>query len=343
MTNRVEQGLAHASLVLCQFLFTGWHILSKIALNKGANPVIFALYKQIISSILMFILVLVKGIKISIERKDWLVFVFIGLCIFININGTMFALANISPTRYALFQPTIPCIAALISVLRGLEKPNGGKAVGILLAVGGALTIVAWPKPGGSTSTQDEKNITLGTIIVITQCVAMASVLVFQKPLLSKYDPPLVTFTYYSCGMCFTVIFAACWSYRLTAESLVFNYDWTPVYGLLYTCFFSSLFAYNAYAWAGKRLLPSVTTLYCTLQPPITAVVSWLVFNDIITVPEYIGGILVLMGLFVTVQFGYIATHDDRDNDHDANEHNDTKVAKNGDYHLLEETANHDG
>jgi drug/metabolite transporter (DMT)-like permease len=334
--------LAHFALILCQFSFSGWHIVSKVALNDGADPLVFAVYKQVASTVLMLLLVLVKGIKIHVARSDLLQFFGLGIGIFMNVVGTIFALNYISATRYALFQPTIPCIAALISVLVGIERLTLVKTIGILLAVGGAFAIVAWPKSSGDggESGDTEKNVTVGILLTAAQCTAMAAVIVFQKPLLARYDPSLVTFTYYGFGTCVTVLLTACVAFRFTVQSFIFHGDLSPWLALVYTCLFSSLYAYNAYAWAGKRLLPSVTTLYCTLQPPATALLSWLIFKQIISLPEIVGGALVILGLLVTVIFEDVSGASFGPSPDSADKLNDTQERDS--YHLLVNQENAD-
>ena len=108
----------------------------------------------------------------------------------------MLALQYISAVRYSVMQPIIPVIATLISVAVGLEHLTPIKCLGILAAVGGAILVETWH----ATGDDDSKNIVVGTILVCVQVTAMASLIVFQKPLLSRYDPTVLTFVYYGVG-----------------------------------------------------------------------------------------------------------------------------------------------
>jgi drug/metabolite transporter (DMT)-like permease len=288
---------AHAALVTTQCCFSGWHIVSSIVLKGGADPVVFALYREFTAMILMYTFVRAKDVPIRVDRADFPRFCFIGVCSFVNVVFTILALQYIAATRYALFQPTIPCIATIISIILGMEAFTLLKAFGIALSVGGAVVVEAW----NSGSSADESNLTLGLILVVLQTTAMACIIVFQKPLLSKYDPSLVTFVYYSIGGFVTLLLCAAWEFRFTKTSFYFDNNWMPWVGLAYASVFATLLAYNFYSWAGKKLAPSVTTVYCTLQPVGTALLSFIVFGTVVSYPQAVGGILVIAGLFVTV------------------------------------------
>jgi len=289
----------HLALIFTQLCFSGWHILSSLALGNGANPLVFAFYREITASICMCIYVYFLHIEFRIYKEDICRYVFLGFCSFVNVVGSVFALDYISPTKYALFQPTIPCIATLLSITLRLEKITILKLLGIALAFAGAVIVTLWD-PDGNLNANDS-NPTLGLILVICQVTCMASLIVFQKPLLSKYEPVLLTFAYYSIGSLFTCVMMLIWIPWLTAPDMYFNHKLWPWLTLIYAVLFPTFFAYNAYSWAGKRLIPSVTTVYSTLQPVGTGILSYVVLDQQITVGYIVGGIVVIIGLFVTV------------------------------------------
>lgn len=60
-------------------------------------------------------------------------------------------------------------------------------------------------------------------------------------------------------------------------------------------------FNYNAYSFAGTVVAPGVISIYSTLQPLGTAILSFIFLNSKATTGEVLGGVLVIIGLFVTV------------------------------------------
>ena len=289
----------HLALIFTQVCFSGWHILSSISLSKGANPLVFAFYREVTASICMFMYVYFLKVEFRIYKEDVFRYIFLGFCSFVNVVGSVFALAYISPTKYALFQPLIPCIATLLSITLRLEKVTVLKILGIILAFSGAVIVTLWD-PDGNINANDSDP-TLGLILVVCQVTCMASLIVFQKKLLTKYEPVLLTAAFYSIGSLFTCIMMLIWIPWLTSPDMYFNHKLAPWLTLIYAVIFPTFFAYNAYSWAGKRLIPSVTTVYSTLQPVCTGILSYFVLGQQITSGYIIGGITVIIGLFVTV------------------------------------------
>jgi drug/metabolite transporter (DMT)-like permease len=246
----------------------------------------------------MFLFAYFKNVMQYIQPQHIIRFIFLGFCSFTSVVGTIICLQYISATRYALFQVTVPCIGTVISIAIGFETLTIVKGCGVIVSVAGAILIEAWKT--GSTS-DHESNPTLGTIIVSIQVLAFACLIVFQKPLVEYYDPAYVTFLYYSIGALFTVILCVCWESRFTVDSFRFNGLLLPWLGVVYAAIFATLYVYNAYAWAGKRLPPTILAVYSTLQPVGTAILSLIVFGEVISVSEVVGGLLVVIGLVMTV------------------------------------------
>ena len=150
----------------------------------------------------------------------------------------------------------------------------------------------------GSTVSSNDR---VGISIVLIQCVAAANMIVHQKRLLTKYDPAVTTFVYYSIATLFTMTLCTIVSYFFTAEDFIFNGDALPWIAVAYASVFATLFAYNATSWANKRLRPSMTTAYNTLQPFDTVLLSFVILSIVPSPSEMAGGLIIAAGLVVTV------------------------------------------
>jgi drug/metabolite transporter (DMT)-like permease len=289
---------AHLGLLSAQVCFSGWHIVGSLAMKEGANPFVFVLYRELLAAVLMYAYVRYSGVSIKIEPEDRLRFLVLGFFSFVNVVGAMLALKYISATRFAIFQPVIPCVATVISIGVRLEKMTLLKAAGILIAVGGAIITELWKS---SSSDDDEEDVTLGTIIVVCQVVGMGCLIVFSKPILCKYPPSVVTVTYYSIGAFYTILLTCAWAYSLTPNDMVFDSELMPWLGLAYAATFATFYPYNVFSWAGKQLSPGATTVYCTFQPVGTIVLSFILLGAVVTLSEGLGALMVIAGLVVTL------------------------------------------
>jgi drug/metabolite transporter (DMT)-like permease len=180
-----NKATAHLAVFVAMLFFSGWHVVGSLALKSGADPFVFALYREFIALFFMSVYAIwYRGLRLNIDRSDWLRFIFLGACSFVNVVGAMLALDFISPARFAIFQPMIPCIASVISILVGLENFSLLKAIGIAIAVSGAVIVEVFGKAASGRDV--EKDVPLGTALVTVQIIAMANLIVFQKAIIKK-------------------------------------------------------------------------------------------------------------------------------------------------------------
>ena len=209
-------------------------------------------------------------------------------------------------------QPSIPVIGTIISVCFGMENLNLMKVVGITSAVLGAVLM----EMVGVSSQENEINVfheIVGISLAIIVCTCVASLVVFQKPLLSKYEPQVLCTVYYGIGTCFaisiyliimilpaTTMIDPIVSFQLS--DLYFGGDYFVLGCLAYGCIFVTLFTYNVYTYVSGLVAPSIVTIYSTVLPAWTATISFFVYNKSLTAGETLGGILIAIGLVCSVR-----------------------------------------
>ena len=250
--------LPHILLTAAQLFFSIWHILSSIALkNRGANPLIFSFYREAFGSLCMLLyVVFIEKSIIFIRKEDRLRFLLMGILSFINVVGTIYSLSYIPPTLYSLFQPTIPCLSAILSILVGLEVFSVLKGCGILIAIGGALLVeisqfIKQEHDNNNTTDNDASNtkynnILFGTFLVILQCFAVSALIVIQKTMLDKhYSPGMLVFVYYSIGSFLTLILLLIYITSYGTSEFALNYERDTWLTLVYATIFPTFLAYN--------------------------------------------------------------------------------------------------
>lgn len=217
-----------------------------------------------------------------------------------NVLGAVQSLTLISPTNFSVLQPSIPVFTMMLSVLFRMEKLTPIKTLGLLAAVAGAVVVEVVHSPiPGTGEKASQADFIAGNVIVILQCLSMASLLVFQKKALLFYHPTIVTAWYYSIGSILTLLI--CLSKSLPASAYALSSSLAPWLALAYAAIFGTAFNYNAYSWAGTVVVPAVISIYSTLQPLGTALLSFVFLGDKVTGGEAGGGVLVVLGLIGTV------------------------------------------
>ena len=130
-----------------------------------------------------------------------------------------------------------------------------------------------------------------------------------------------------------TVLLSGAWFTRFDRGDFSFHGDVFPWLALAYACIFATVYAYNGYSWAGKRVSPAITTIYNTLQPVGTSVLSLIFMGTVITLPEIVGGLLVMIGLIVTVYGRQLEAAQSKNRD----EEDDVEVDSSTEEYLLNE------
>mmetsp|Transcript_15594 Transcript_15594/g.22914 ORF Transcript_15594/g.22914 Transcript_15594/m.22914 type:complete len:356 (-) Transcript_15594:287-1354(-) len=306
--------LVNLALISVQLGFSGWHIVGKVALNAGVDPLALALYREALGTALMFLLASYAtkqsdaGQNMKIQRKHWLRFLALGLFSFGNVVGCIVSLKFVSATNFAVMQPSIPVLATGISVFWGLETISTKKIFGIVLSVAGAVVVES---TGGLMF---GKSSSYGSALVMLQCLSMALLTVAQKPVLATYHSTVVTAWYYAVGSALTLVtWAGALLYRSSSSSgsaglLVYAASSLSLGGkvsawlaLLYVGVVATFYCYNALAWALARTTPSKAAAFNTLQPPGTVILSVMFLHSSVHAGEVLGGILVIAGLLVTL------------------------------------------
>ena len=264
---------------------------------------IFALYRELLGSIAMYLLVYMSKLEVKVDRQDYRLFLFLGFCSFCNVIGALYALEFMSATNFAILQPFIPVITTIISVLTKFEVLNVYKVLGVLIAVTGAVLIIILGVDEDNGDDDNEgKNTLVGIIITLLSQVMFGCLLVFQKTLLVKYDPKVLTFVYYSLGGVITFFVCICSASRFKESDMYLDNDLLSWLALSYAAVFATFIVYNAYAWVNRVLVSSVVTVYSTLQAVFTALLEFIIDGEILTLSQIFGGLLVGVGCVLTVK-----------------------------------------
>ena len=289
---------ASLALLSAQICFSGWHVVGSVAFRGGTNPIIFIFYRLIIGTALMHLYIKYYQMNTFIDPVDHKRLIASGMLSFMNVLCGSLSLKFIAPSRFAIFQPCIPCIVTSISMVLHLEAISNMKLLGIGLAVAGAFIAELW-KVGGSDSA-DEENVPLGVFLAIAQVTAMGSLQVVVKPLLNKYDSAVVSGMYFIVSCMAITVLVFCRIDIIPPMDFVFDNQALAWLALLYVAIFATMYSFSAINWGGKHLPPTVTAVFFTFQPVGTIILSAMLLGAVVTIPEVLGGLLIIAGLIVT-------------------------------------------
>mmetsp|Transcript_799 Transcript_799/g.1443 ORF Transcript_799/g.1443 Transcript_799/m.1443 type:complete len:388 (+) Transcript_799:290-1453(+) len=251
-------------MILVQLAFAGWHVLGKVALNTGVSPLFFALIREGGASLVLLLLAGICDKRPRMPTKpEALVFLTLGVLIFINIVGFILALNLVEPITAAIYQPLIPVWTAFWAVLFRVEPANPYMLTGIAISVSGAVVAAMseshgshdegmppdMPKDmlrdaddvlgvadmtGGMTDPdllaeqqsfmqKLANNSLLGHGILLIQTLALGTLYLVQKQIVHEFPSLTSTAWYYSIGSFLTIVM--CIGYFQSLDAIVLEFS----------------------------------------------------------------------------------------------------------------------
>nr|ACG37892.1 nodulin-like protein 5NG4 [Zea mays] len=310
-----EKAQLHVAMLLLQFGYAGFHVVSRLALNMGISKLVFPVYRNIIALCLLvpFAYFLEKP---QLTLNFVVQFFLLALCgITANQGFYLLGLDNTSPTFASAIQNSVPAITfAMAAALRiekvRLDRRDGvAKVAGTLACVAGASVITLYkgptifgPSGGGGlelAAVGGDKNWTLGCVYLIGHCLSWSGWLVLQAPVLKKY-PARLSVTSYTCffGVIQFLVIAA--FMERDAEAWKFH-SGSELFTILYAGFIASGVAFAVQIWCIDRGGPVFVAVYQPVQTLVVAIMASLTLGEKFYLGGIIGAVLIVAGLYLVL------------------------------------------
>ncbi len=198
------------------------------------------------------------------------------------------ALATTSPVTASVISAINPAVIAIAAVIVLGERIMALGVVGIVVSFAGVLVVVLTGSGGGELAFGSGDLLMLGAIAVWTGYVILGR---------TVRTPP-ITATAIQAGMSILL---------LGPVVAVVGFGATPSaegwLGLAWIIVFPSALAYLFWNIAVSTLGPSRTGVFLNLLPVFTALIA-LLFGEVITIGQVVGGLIVLAGVSLTTRPG---------------------------------------
>ncbi|KAM1133201.1 hypothetical protein ACFX19_043183 [Malus domestica] len=146
----------HGAMLVLQFGYAGFHVVSRAALNMGISKLVFPVYRNIIAILLLlpFAYFLEKKDRPAITLNFLIQFFLLALIgITANQGFYLLGLDNTSPTFASAIQNSVPAITFLMAAILRIEhvrlnrKDGIAKVIGTVFCVAGASVITLYKGP----------------------------------------------------------------------------------------------------------------------------------------------------------------------------------------------------
>ena len=306
----------YGTLFLWICIYSGWNIIGRDVSTEG--PVLRLLVinclRALVASLCCLLLMLCQQAKMPSlsnpkETTRWLA---LGLVTFVMNNLYTLGLRWTTATNCAIFIATTPLWTYLGGVCFGMEILDQRwrcRAIGFLLAVVGALIVES-----GRATTSVHMGTTnffrvFGNIVVLFAVVSISSYYLVVRSLASTSNHSALAITMVAQISAF--VYSACFIVGLLAareeqpnaslSSIVHELElnWDVVYSGVYAGVCINVVCFGIEAWALKYASPGTVALFTALDPPFTAVLSVIFLHESASFTLFIGGALIVSGLFV--------------------------------------------
>ena len=210
----------------------------------------------------------------------------------VSLNQFLFVigLSRTSVAHSSIFANTTPILILLLASIRGLERLNGWKLVGVMVAMAGVVLLRTL-----DTNPQGEATLT-GDLITFGGALAFSIFTVLGKPHARRFSSITVnTFAYAGGALLMapvTLWQSAAFDYRAVPFSA-----WAAVF---YMALFPSVICYLIYYYALAHMEASRLAAFSYLQPLLAIFLGIVILHEHVTLGLVVSGTVIFGGVYIT-------------------------------------------
>lgn len=282
--------VVYGALIFQALGSAGTYLIAKGALHE-IPPLVFGFYRFGLASLIFIAILAIRREIYIIRKSDWPLLIWLAiLAVPINQGFFLVGLSLTPPSHPALLYATSPVWVYLISAWRGEEHFTRQKSIGIAVALIGVMAFFL--EKGIAMALND----LLGDFLILIAVWAWAAYTVYGRPLAQRRGAVTVTASALILGTLF---------YMPLGLYLAAKYDYTSISlmgwsGIIYTAAVTSVLLYSLWYWIIKRMEPSRAAVFSNLQPVLTAILSYLIMGEILSIASILSGIVILLGVYIT-------------------------------------------
>lgn len=278
-------------LILQQLIASTTHIVAK-SLVMTLNPTLILLLRASIASIAYISILFIRKTRLfRIDKNDLLPFLFLGL-LNIPLNQFLFfkSLEFTSPANVALSYALTPAFVIVIAMIFLGEKATKMKLTGIIIAFIGTVFVLF--EKGLDWKSESF----LGNGLALLASLSWGIYTVIGKKYVQKYGAIYTTAVTMVFGLILYLPIFAFYG-DITEISRVNTIDFVKVF---YLGVITSGVGYALWYYSLKKLEASKVSVFNNLQPVLTTLMAIFFFDQTITLPFVLGGILTISGVILT-------------------------------------------
>lgn len=282
--------LGALSLSTAASIWGGMYVVSKYVMDF-IPPITLVWLRYIIAFVVLY--VVLKGTKSKvnlplIEKKDWLLFAWIGfvgyfLSIILQFVGTKLSDAHTG----ALITSATPAFIVIFARFLLNEAFTFRKILSLTLATLGVVMVIGWEVNIGSYF--------WGSLILVGAALTWALLSIYVKIASARHSSLTIT-TY---AILFALFFTTPFMFWEVITQAIYFADWSIILGVLYIGLISTAVAFFLWNKGFELLEAGNGSIFMFFQPVVGSFLGWLLLNEQLDSRFFIGGILIAIGVAI--------------------------------------------
>lgn len=259
-------------------------IFAGLAYRYDANTVSVLAARFTIAALILWCIVFIKKINYRLSRQRTLYLILLGGIGYNSATAAYFSAFNlISASLVALVFYTNPIIVTILSYFFIKEEITKNKAAALAISTLGLVMIVGFSLG----------NVNIKGIFIAMLAAFLYSIYIMIGDRAVEGLEPIIVTTYVTTGCAITVNL-----FGIFTDSLIKMSYYSWLFSFM-TAIFSTVVAILMFYEGMKRIGPSQVAIISTIEPVVTVVMAAIIFHDIMSLPQIVGGFLVIIGVIV--------------------------------------------
>ncbi|WP_440603944.1 DMT family transporter [Bacillus sp. GB_SG_008] len=278
-------------LSLAASIWGGMYVVSKYVLDF-VPPLTLVWLRFVIAFAILFMILQItqqkQKTKIPIEKKDWLLFAWIGFIgYFVSITFQFIGTKLSDAHTGSLVTSATPAFMIIFARIIVKEPITIRKFISVLLATLGVIIIIGWDIKIGTYFT--------GTIILVGAAITWALLSIYVKIASQRFSSLIIT-TY---AIFFAILFITpCMIWELQSNSIQ-SLNTFIVLGILYLGIISTAGAFFLWNKGMELMDAGIGSLFFFFQPIVGAFLGWLLLHEQLKTTFFIGALLIVVSVLI--------------------------------------------
>ncbi len=275
------------------FTIWGFTLLASSVAQESAEPIVFIMWRFVLSAFLMIVPFLTGRKKLVLNRKKLLCILALGLCEpVIYFPCEQYALMNTNSSFLGIMLAMIPVVTMIMGAAILNEKTSAKQWIFSGVSIVGVIALTLITSYGG-----DE--LTLQGVILSVICVLTGGLYGIISKKISPYTDP-----YERCFGCCVMgaVFFAVWAAarHLTDPSEIFEPLCVPSFDMavIYVSVFGSVIGYDLLNKAYDYAPTANVVVFCNLQTVLAVLCGVIFLEDPVSWKAFIAMAVVLIGIW---------------------------------------------